>query len=87
MALVKRLQVRWNTAAGWSALNLLLLVGEQAYETDTGKLKIGDGVSYWNTLPYLAGGGGEITYFELDGGNATSVYTEGTFALDMGAAT
>ena len=34
-----------------------------------------------------ASGGGEITYLEFDGGNATSVYTMGTMQYDMGEAT
>jgi hypothetical protein len=32
------------------------------------------------------GGGGEITYLQFDGGNATSTYTMGTMRYDMGAA-
>ncbi len=56
----KRLQLRNDTAANWSSVgnSLVLLRGEFAYETDTGKLKIGDGVTVWNSLPYFAGGGG-----------------------------
>ena len=55
----KRLQLRHDTAANWSSVGntLVLLAGEFAYETDTGKLKIGDGVTPWNSLPYFGGGG------------------------------
>ena len=30
--------------------------GEPGYELDTGKLKIGDGMTPWNTLEYFGGG-------------------------------
>lgn len=53
-----RLQVRHDTAANWAAVNPVLLVGELAVESDTYKLKAGDGVTAYNALPYLSGGGG-----------------------------
>jgi hypothetical protein len=33
--------------------NPVLPLGYIGFESDTGRLKIGDGVSDWNTLPYL----------------------------------
>ena len=54
MALVQ-LQVRSDTASAWSSANPVLLAGEPGFETDTGKLKIGDGVRNWATLPYTSG--------------------------------
>lgn len=36
----------------WIALNPILRVGEIAYERDTGKRKVGDGVTSWASLPY-----------------------------------
>jgi hypothetical protein len=42
-----------GTAADWTSLNLVLRVGEPGFETDTGKLKIGDGTTAWNSLVYL----------------------------------
>ncbi len=51
------LQVRRGTAAQWTSRNPLLKQGEPGYETDTGKIKFGDGVKYWNQLGYLAGAG------------------------------
>ena len=47
-----RILIRRGTAAEWTAANPVLLEGEQGYETDTGKLKIGDGVSTWSSLSY-----------------------------------
>ena len=36
----------------------VLLPGEPAYETDTGQLKIGDGISDYKDLVYISGGSG-----------------------------
>lgn len=50
---ISTIRVRRNTAAAWTAGNAILLQGEPGLETDTGKLKIGDGVSDWANLPYF----------------------------------
>lgn len=50
------IRLRRGTAAEWQAVNELLLLGEPGYEKDTGKLKIGDGVTLWNSLPYFNDG-------------------------------
>lgn len=47
-----------GTAAGWLASNPILQPGEPGFETDTNKLKIGDGIRTWTALPYIAGVGG-----------------------------
>lgn len=36
----------------WKTKNLLLLDGEPGFEVDTLRLKIGDGKTKWNDLPY-----------------------------------
>ena len=48
----KHLLLRRDTAANWTAADLTLLDGEVGYETDTRKMKIGDGVTLWNPLGY-----------------------------------
>jgi hypothetical protein len=40
-------------STSWQTKNLLLDVGEPGFETDTLRLKIGDGVTLWNDLPYV----------------------------------
>lgn len=50
------IQWRRGTAAAWTAANPILHGGEVGYETDTGKLKVGDGISDWTTLPYFDAG-------------------------------
>ncbi len=41
-----------GTAAEWTTANPVLLSGEWGKETDTGKMKNGDGVTAWNSLTY-----------------------------------
>ena len=47
-----RLQLRRDTAANWTSENPILSLGEPGVETDTLKLKLGDGVTAWNSLDY-----------------------------------
>ena len=51
-----RIRFRRDTAANWSSVNPVLLMAEPGYETDTRKMKLGDGATPWNDLPYLANG-------------------------------
>jgi hypothetical protein len=46
-------QLRRALAADWTANNPVLSEGEPGFETDTGKLKIGNGTDDWTTLPYV----------------------------------
>lgn len=54
-----RIQVRRDTSANWTKNNPVLASGEPAYETDTGKFKIGDGSKNYTALPYQGGGSSE----------------------------
>ena len=47
------LQHRRGNAAALTSVNPLLAEGEIMIELDCGRLKIGDGVNYWNDLPYV----------------------------------
>ncbi|ALR01251.1 hypothetical protein [Xylella fastidiosa] len=51
-----RFVVRRGRAATWRLRNERLLGGEFGLETDTGQLKIGDGLTAWNDLPYMKAG-------------------------------
>lgn len=55
-----KIQLRRDTAANWSTNNPTPSAGEPCFETDTGKLKIGDGITAYNSLPYQ-GGTGDVT--------------------------
>jgi hypothetical protein len=51
----QRLQFRRDTAAAWTAANPVLLAGETGFETDTGRIKIGNGTATWTSLGYYSG--------------------------------
>ena len=53
-----KMRQRAKTAALWTTENPILLLGEIGVETDTLKVKIGDGPSTWVELPYTVGSGG-----------------------------
>ncbi len=48
-----RISLFGATAAKWSENNPVLLMDEVGHERDTGKVKIGDGVTPWQELPYF----------------------------------
>lgn len=50
-----QIELRNDTSANWTSNNPTLAVGELGYESDTKKLKIGDGLSNWTTLSYFTG--------------------------------
>jgi hypothetical protein len=50
MAVVTQIQVRRGTAAQWTSANPTLAAGEWGFETDTAKVKIGNGSTAWNSL-------------------------------------
>ena len=86
MAVVTAIQIRRGTAAQWTSANPTLTSGEQGFETDTGKVKIGDGSTAWTSLAYL--GAGTVTSITagtgLSGGTIT---TSGTIDIDSTVAT
>lgn len=53
MATNLRFQVRRGTAEAWEAANSVLLGGEVALDTTHRKLKVGDGSTAWNDLPFV----------------------------------
>lgn len=48
-----QIQQRRGTAAQWTSANPTLAAGELGYETDTAKLKLGNGSTAWTSLGYL----------------------------------
>lgn len=61
--------IRRDTAANWTSSNPTLAVGEIGYETDTGKLKIGNG-SAWNSITnYFGLGANTFSDTQTFGGN------------------
>lgn len=48
----RELPIILKTAAEFTAANSILKAGEEGYETDSRKRKVGDGVTAWNDLQY-----------------------------------
>ena len=49
-----KFQLRRGAAADWNTANPVLRLGEPGLETDTNRLKFGDGVKTWTQLPYVS---------------------------------
>ena len=48
-------KLKRGTAARWAEVNPILAQGEPGFVYDENRLKIGDGVTHWNDLPYIDG--------------------------------
>lgn len=59
------IQIKRATASKWSANNPILASGEWGFETDTKKVKIGDGVNHWNDLPYFNSQNSSVEVIDL----------------------
>ena len=57
---------RQDTEQGWRALNPILLSGEMGIESDTRRVKIGDGIHNWLDLSYWTTYG--TTYISSESG-------------------
>ncbi len=60
----QKIQIRRGDADTWTNLNPTLLMGEWGLETDTKKVKIGDGQTEWNSLEYWNPEGSSEVYVE-----------------------
>ena len=87
-----RIQLRRDTAANWTSTNPTLTQGEVGIETNTGKFKIGDGTTAWNSLGYrgggAVGGGTDDTFYENSAVVSSSyTITSGKNAISAGPIT
>lgn len=69
------IKLRRDSAGDWALANPVLGEGEPGYENDTGKFKIGDGISRWLDLKYFVTNDG-IPF------DATSVAAQSAAALE-----
>jgi hypothetical protein len=74
------IKLRKGTAAAWASANPVLSAGEPGFETDTKKLKLGNGSTAWNSLPYFTVDGGELV-----GGNPSPTPTPTAVYFRMNA--
>lgn len=84
--MTSRMQQRRDTAAAWTSANPTLSGGEIGYETDTKKIKVGDGTTAWVSLGYAATG----TVTSITAGTGLSggtISSSGTIAIDSTVAT
>jgi hypothetical protein len=63
----QQIQLRRGTAAQWTSANTLLAAGELGAETDTGRFKIGDGSTQWNSLLYATAIADTVTALATSG--------------------
>lgn len=47
------IQFKRGLASRWEELNPILEAGQPGFVTDENRLKIGDGITAWNELPYI----------------------------------
>lgn len=64
--MVIQIQLRRDTSTNWMSYNPTLAEGELGLETDTHKMKLGNGASGWVALPYVAMAG---DFLKLDCSN------------------
>lgn len=78
-----QIRLRRDTAANWTTANPVLAAGEAGVETDTGKLKIGNGSSSWTQLSYLTIDASQVTAGTLGSARIPNLdaakVTSGTF--------
>lgn len=85
--LIVRTRLRRRTASEWTVNNEVLYLAEMGFETDTGKLKVGDGRTRWNDLDYFSGADGLTeknagAAIEIDQAQDTEGGSGGDFADD-----
>ena len=75
------IQNRRDTASNWSSVNPTLAQGELGLETDTRKIKVGDGTTAWDSLVYWDLGTQEYGYIDAASAVFTGSIQEQTFSL------
>jgi hypothetical protein len=50
--MAQKIQIRRGTTSQWSTTNPILASGELGYDTDLKRMKIGNGVTAWNSLEF-----------------------------------
>lgn len=66
-----QIQLRNDTSSNWASANPTLAAGEIGIETNTGKMKLGNGSTAWNSLAYFQPAAQEIISQIVDSAPAT----------------
>jgi hypothetical protein len=72
------IKIRRDTSTNWNIANPILADGELGYETDTTKMKCGDGATTWQELIYISVGDAQYAAVAGTAGTAGSATTAGT---------
>lgn len=80
-----QIKLRRDTSAAFASSNPILGNGEPAYETDTKKLKIGDGTTAYTQLEYFSSGGGlEVKTASTADFNSSELLETGLYFISPG---
>jgi len=75
--MASKIQIRRDTAANWTSADPTLSTGELGLETDTRKLKSGDGATAWTSLAYYTLGTAGYAAYADTTANFTGTLQEG----------
>lgn len=76
------IQIKRGTASSWTSANTVLAAGEIGFETDTKKLKVGDGTTAWTSLTYTVTDGDITAVVAGTGLSGGSTSGSATLAID-----
>ena len=81
------IQVKRGTASSWTSANTVLAAGEIGFESDTKKMKVGDGSTAWTSLGYTATDGDITAVVAGTGLSGGATSGSATLAIDSTVAT
>lgn len=79
-----QIKFRRDTASNFTSNNPTLAAGEPGFETDSGKVKVGDGSTVWTSLNYLTGTGSVNSVNTGAGLTGGPITNTGTIAVGAG---